>query len=376
MPIRVPEEDFVSEEDNLGLTVTPDSGAAPLVIDFAAGDGSMSELMGGIGANLAEMTRLGLPVPPGFTITTAACRHFRALGQEPADLDQQVDIHLRRLEEMTGRRLRDPANPLLVSVRSGSRRWRPGMMGTVLNVGLTDGTMPGLIARGGTRFAWDCYRRVVQMYGQVVLGIDAELFDLDVSAACRAAGVDSDAALDDSSLLLLTFKLRDTLLRFAGEDLPQDAREQVRRTITAAFASWNDPRAQASRRIEGIAQDEGTAVNIVEMVYGNTGPDSGSGVCFTRDPATGEPGLNGDFLPNAQGADVVNGTRAPLPLHDLSERAPEVYAQLLGHLRTLESHYQDLSDVEFTIEDGRLWILQIGETDSGERDDERDKSVV
>jgi len=342
----------------MSLSVNTEAATAPFVVAFADGDMSMSDLMGGKGANLAEMTRLGLPVPHGFTITTAACRHYLALGREPEDLSHQVGIHLQQLEKMTGRRFGDPADPLLVSVRSGAKRSMPGMMETVLNVGLTDAVIPGLIARGGERFAWDCYRRLVQMYGRTVLGVDGELFEVALVAARRDAGVLSDTELDAPSLKKLTTDFRRTLVDAVGEDLPQDAQEQLRRTIDAVFTSWNAPRAQTYRKHEGIGGDAGTAVNIVEMVYGNTGPDSGSGVCFTRDPATGEPGVYGDYLPNAQGEDVVNGSRTPLPLQDLSDRAPVIYEQLMGHLRTLETHYRDLCDVEFTVEDSTLWILQ------------------
>jgi len=342
----------------MSLTVNSKAATAPFVVAFADGDMSMSDLMGGKGANLAEMTRLGLPVPHGFTITTAACRHYLTLGREPEDLDHQVGIHLAQLESMTGRQLGDPADPLLVSVRSGAKRSMPGMMETVLNVGLTDAVIPGLIGRGGERFAWDCYRRLVQMYGRTVLGVDGELFEVALVAARREAGVLSDTELDAASLKKLTTDFRRTLVNEVGEDLPQDPREQIRRTIDAVFSSWNVPRAMTYRKHQGIGDDAGTAVNIVEMVYGNTGPDSGSGVCFTRDPATGEPGVYGDYLPNAQGEDVVNGSRTPLPLQDLSDRAPAVYMQLIGHLRTLERHYRDLCDVEFTVEDNTLWILQ------------------
>ena len=342
----------------MSLTVNSKAATAPFVVAFADGDMSMSDLMGGKGANLAEMTRIGLPVPHGFTITTAACRHYLTLGREPEDLDHQVGIHLAQLESMTGRQLGDPADPLLVSVRSGAKRSMPGMMETVLNVGLTDAVIPGLIGRGGERFAWDCYRRLVQMYGRTVLGVDGELFEVALVAARREAGVLSDTELDAASLKKLTTDFRRTLVNEVGEDLPQDPREQIRRTIDAVFSSWNVPRAMTYRKHQGIGDDAGTAVNIVEMVYGNTGPDSGSGVCFTRDPATGEPGVYGDYLPNAQGEDVVNGSRTPLPLQDLSDRAPAVYTQLIGHLRTLERHYRDLCDVEFTVEDNTLWILQ------------------
>ena len=342
----------------MSLTVNSKTATDPFVVAFADGDMSMSDLMGGKGANLAEMTRIGLPVPHGFTITTAACRHYLTLGREPEDLDHQVGIHLAQLEKMTGRQLGNPADPLLVSVRSGAKRSMPGMMETVLNVGLTDAVIPGLIARGGERFAWDCYRRLVQMYGRTVLGVDGELFEVALVAARREAGVNSDTELDAASLKKLTTDFRRTLVTEVGEDLPQDPREQIRRTIDAVFASWNVPRAMTYRKHQGIGDDAGTAVNIVEMVYGNTGPSSGSGVCFTRDPSTGETGVYGDYLPNAQGEDVVNGSRTPLPLQDLADHAPAVYEQLMGHLHTLETHYRDLCDVEFTVEDGTLWILQ------------------
>lgn len=342
----------------MSLTVNSKAATDPFVVAFADGDMSMSDLMGGKGANLAEMTRIGLPVPHGFTITTAACRHYLTLGREPEDLDHQVGIHLGQLEKMTGRQLGNPADPLLVSVRSGAKRSMPGMMETVLNVGITDAVIPGLIARGGERFAWDCYRRLVQMYGRTVLGVDGELFEVALVAARREAGVISDTELDADSLKKLTTDFRRTLVTEVGEDLPQDPREQIRRTIDAVFASWNVPRAMTYRKHQGIGDDAGTAVNIVEMVYGNTGPSSGSGVCFTRDPSTGETGVYGDYLPNAQGEDVVNGSRTPLPLQDLADHAPAVYEQLMGHLHTLETHYRDLCDVEFTVEDGTLWILQ------------------
>lgn len=342
----------------MSLTVNSKAATDPFVVAFADGDMSMSDLMGGKGANLAEMTRIGLPVPHGFTITTAACRHYLTLGREPEDLDHQVGIHLGQLEKMTGRQLGNPADPLLVSVRSGAKRSMPGMMETVLNVGITDAVIPGLIARGGERFAWDCYRRLVQMYGRTVLGVDGELFEVALVAARREADVISDTELDADSLKKLTTDFRRTLVTEVGEDLPQDPREQIRRTIDAVFASWNVPRAMTYRKHQGIGDDAGTAVNIVEMVYGNTGPSSGSGVCFTRDPSTGETGVYGDYLPNAQGEDVVNGSRTPLPLQDLADHAPAVYEQLMGHLHTLETHYRDLCDVEFTVEDGTLWILQ------------------
>ncbi len=330
----------------------------PLVLAFSDGDRSMADLLGGKGANLAEMTRLGLPVPHGFIITTEACRAYLRTGGNPSGLAEEVDAMVAALEESTGRRLGDPADPLLVSVRSGARFSMPGMMETVLNVGLTDASIDGLAARGGERFAWDCYRRLVQMYGRTVLGVDAGPFEERLAKARAAAGVTDDTRLGADSLRALAADFRALVLEESGEDLPQDPREQLDRAVQAVFSSWNGTRARLYRRHEGIPDDLGTAVNIVEMVYGNTGPRSGSGVCFTRDPATGSPGMYGDYLRNAQGEDVVAGTRVTVPVADLARLEPEVHAQLRAHLETLERHYRDLCDVEFTVEDGRLWVLQ------------------
>ena len=341
----------------MALNPTPEPEAA-WVLDFAEGDRSMADLLGGKGANLAEMTRLGLPVPHGFIVTTAACREYLRLGTEPPGLTGLVDRHLAGLERAAGRRLGDPADPLLVSVRSGARFSMPGMMETVLDVGVTDVTVEGLTRRGGERFAWDCYRRLVQMYGRTVLGVEGDLFERELAAARERLGVSHDGELDAPTLRGLVTAFRAILRREVGEDLPQDPRDQLRRAVLAVFASWNVPRARFYRRQEGIPEDLGTAVNVVEMVYGNTGPRSGSGVCFTRDPASGETGAYGDYLPNAQGEDVVNGSRPTIPLARLAELDPPAYTSLVGHLRTLETHYRDLCDVEFTIEDGRLWILQ------------------
>ncbi|GGB65236.1 pyruvate phosphate dikinase [Knoellia flava TL1] len=330
---------------------------APLLMSFAEGDRSMAGLLGGKGANLAEMTRMGLPVPAGFTITTEACRDYLSHGRIPTALPDLVTGALTRLERESGRRLGDAADPLLVSVRSGARFSMPGMMETVLDVGLTDASLPGLVARGGERFAWDCYRRLVLMYGRTVLGIDPASFEKAAEAVTGPAGRD-ESLLDVADLKALVTEFRQVLRERTGDDLPQDPREQLDRSIEAVFASWNSPRANVYRAHEGIAADLGTAVNVMEMVYGNTGPRSGSGVCFTRDPATGEARPYGDYLRNAQGEDVVNGSRATVSLADLSDLEPTAYAELLGHLDTLEHHYRDLCDVEFTVENGRLWVLQ------------------
>jgi pyruvate,orthophosphate dikinase len=318
----------------------------------------MADLLGGKGANLAEMTRIGLPVPHGFVITTTACRAFLAEGREPARLASEVSEALAHLEESTERRFGDAQNPLLVSVRSGARFSMPGMMETILNVGLTDRTFPGMVRRGGERFAWDCYRRLVEMYGRTVCHVDADLFADRLSRARRDCGVQSDAALDAAALRSVTADYRKILLQETGHDLPQDPAEQLRDAIDAVFVSWNGERARVYRAHEGIPDDLGTAVSVVEMVYGNTGPRSGSGVCFTRNPATGDPRAYGDYLQDAQGEDVVNGSRVTMKLEELATLEPSTHAQLLAHLDTLERHYRDLCDVEFTVEDGRLWILQ------------------
>lgn len=330
----------------------------PLLVPFALGDASMADLLGGKGANLAEMTRLGLPVPPGFTITTEACRQFLVTGEVPPDLSGLVDAAVQQLELESGRVLGSSDNPLLVSVRSGGRFSMPGMMETVLNVGLTDLTLPALAARGGWHFAWDCYRRLVQMYGHTVLGVDAGHFDDRLAAARSNGGVADDAHLSTAALETLVAEFRDVLVTETGHDLPQDPRAQLDEAITAVFGSWTGDRARTYRAHERIPDTLGTAVNVVEMVFGNTGERSGSGVCFTRNPATGASGAYGDYLPNAQGEDVVNGTRTTMPLDELSAREPALHGELLKHLGTLESHYRDLCDVEFTIENGRLYLLQ------------------
>ncbi len=340
------------------MTTLTQGVRAPLVMSLHDGDRSMVDLLGGKGANLAEMTRLGLPVPHGFVITTEACRAYLVDGKEPADLQELVLERLRKLVAEAGRGFGATTDPLLVSVRSGARFSMPGMMETILNVGLTDATLPGLADRGGERFAWDCYRRLTQMYGRTVLGVDADFFDEALARARAAQGVADDSGLDAATLRALTAEFRRILVEQAGEDLPQDPYEQLVRSIRSVFESWNGDRARLYRAHEHISDDLGTAVNIIEMVYGNTGLDSGSGVCFTRNPATGAPGAYGDYLPNAQGEDVVNGSRVTLSLDDLARLQPKVHTELLRHLDTLERHYTDVCDVEFTVEDAHLWILQ------------------
>ena len=330
----------------------------PLVVPFGEGDRSMADLLGGKGANLAEMTRLGLPVPHGFVITTQACRDYLRLGHPPVQLEPQLVEQIAVLERVAGRRLGDPTDPLLVSVRSGARSSMPGMMETVLNVGMTDAVVEALATRRGPRFAWDCYRRLVQMYGRTVLGVDEGRFEERLARARQTSGVADDTGLDAQTLRGVTHDFRRILREESGEDLPQDPQEQVRRAVVAVFDSWNGERARRYRAHEGIPDDLGTAVSVVEMVYGNAGARSGSGVCFTRDPAGGAPGVYGDYLANAQGEDVVNGSRATLALSGLADLEPECYQGLLQHVRTLENHYGDMCDVEFTIEEGHLWILQ------------------
>ncbi|MGH8877559.1 MAG: pyruvate, phosphate dikinase [Stackebrandtia sp.] len=329
------------------------------VYDFTFGDRDQKDLLGGKGANLAEMTRLGLPVPPGFTITTEACRQFLATGTTPKTLSDQVTEHLDALETAMGRRLGDADDPLLVSVRSGAKFSMPGMMDTVLNVGLTDTTVTGLAAQAGDeRFAWDSYRRLIQMFGKTVWAMPGEAFEDAIEAAKRDAGVSTDVDLDAESLKRLVGDFKAQVREHTGSDFPQDPREQLWQTIEAVFNSWNSERAVLYRRTERIPDDLGTAVNVVAMVFGNLGSDSGTGVAFTRDPATGERGAYGDYLVNAQGEDVVAGIRNTVPLSDLANTDPASHEALLDAMSTLENHYRDLCDIEFTIERGKLWMLQ------------------
>jgi len=341
------------------MTTTPERTARrPLVLELHEGDRTMAGLLGGKGAGLAEMSRLGLPVPPGFIVTTEACRAWLSGGGEPDGLWEQIEAAMLDLEQRSGLRFGDPDAPLLVSVRSGARFSMPGMMETVLDVGMTDSVAAALVDRGEDRFAWDSYRRLVQMYGRTVLGVDGTLFDEQLTRLRQETGAATDAELDAAALERLTGVFRRIFQERTGEDLPQDPREQLRRAVVAVFASWNGERARLYRAHEGIPDDLGTAVNVVQMVFGNRGDRSGSGVCFTRDPVSGAPGVFGDYLPNAQGEDVVSGSRSPMDLSELGRREPALHEELSVHLRTLEQHYRDLCDVEFTVERGRLWILQ------------------
>ncbi len=329
------------------------------VYDFSEGDKSMKDLLGGKGANLAEMTKLGLPVPPGFTITTEACRAYLKDSTVPESLATEVTRALRGVEDKMGRHLGDPSDPLLVSVRSGAKFSMPGMMETVLNIGLNDKSVLGLAAvSGNERFAWDSYRRLIQMFGKTVLDIDGDLFSdaLDELKAERGVKGDTDLTADDLKGLVATFK--GIVKEQTGEDFPQDPRTPMDMGIEAVFRSWNTERARIYRRRERIPHDLGTAVNICTMVFGNMGENSGTGVCFTRDPSSGHSGVYGDYLENAQGEDVVAGIRNTLSLSDLERINKPVYDELRAIMRKLETHYRDMCDIEFTIERGKLWMLQ------------------
>ncbi|MCX4449248.1 pyruvate, phosphate dikinase [Streptomyces sp. NPDC087866] len=329
------------------------------VYDFTEGNKDLKDLLGGKGANLAEMTNLGLPVPPGFTITTEACKVYLDSGEEPAALRDEVSAHLDALEKRMGKKLGQADDPLLVSVRSGAKFSMPGMMDTVLNIGLSDASVVGLATQAGDeRFAWDSYRRLIQMFGKTVLGVDGDLFEEALEAAKEAKGVSVDVDLDAADLKKLVKQFKKIVTRDAGRDFPQDAREQMDLAIKAVFESWNTDRAKLYRRQERIPGDLGTAVNVCSMVFGNLGPDSGTGVAFTRDPASGHQGVYGDYLQNAQGEDVVAGIRNTVPLADLEAIDKNSYDQLLKIMETLETHYKDLCDIEFTIERGHLWMLQ------------------
>ena len=330
-----------------------------LVYDFTEGNKDLKDLLGGKGANLAEMTNLGLPVPPGFIITTEACRYYLEHGSAPAGLDEEIAAHLEQLEAAMGRKLGDPADPLLVSVRSGAKFSMPGMMDTVLNIGLSDESVQGLAKQAGNeRFAWDSYRRLIQMFGKTVLDIEGEHFEHAIDAAKQAKGVRNDLDLDATDLQNLVATFKAIVRTQTGRDFPQDPREQMDLAIKAVFDSWNADRAILYRRQERIPADLGTAVNVVAMVFGNLGMDSGTGVAFTRDPGTGAQGVYGDYLQNAQGEDVVAGIRNTVPLQDLENIDKASYDQLMQIMQTLENHYRDLCDIEFTIERGKLWMLQ------------------
>ncbi len=328
------------------------------VRDFAEGDRSQADLLGGKGANLAEMCRLGLPVPPGFTITTDACRIYLREGSVPEGLDAEVGRHLARLERDMGRTLGDRSDPLLISVRSGSKFSMPGMMETVLDVGLNDESVHGLARHGGDRFAYDSYRRLLQMFGSTVLGIDPPEFSSALARLKESRSRVGDSGLDVDDLQELVRTYQELIQQHTGRAFPQNPREQLDLAVRAVFDSWHTPRAGFYRRREHISEDLGTAVNVQAMVFGNRGERSGSGVGFTRDPGNGASGVYGDYLQQAQGEDVVSGIRNTMPLTDLGELDKSSYDELLEHMATLENHYRDMCDIEFTVEDGKLWMLQ------------------
>jgi pyruvate, orthophosphate dikinase len=336
------------------------------VYDFDEAAELGRDLLGGKGAGLAEMTAIGIPVPVGFTVTTEACvEYMRGDREAPPGLEDEVKSHLERLEETTGKRFGDPDDPLLVSVRSGAAVSMPGMMDTILNLGLNDVAAEGLgRTTGNERFARDAYRRLIQMYGEVVDGVHADAFEQELGVLKEERGVTQDVDLSTDDLVDLIERYKRVYHDATGSDFPQDPEEQLRRAIRAVFDSWDNPRAQVYRRANGIPDDLGTAVSVVQMVFGNKGADSGTGVAFTRDPATGEQGIWGEFLTNAQGEDVVAGIRTPQPIAEMKAALPQAYDQLVETMHRLEEHYREMQDIEFTVEEGRLYLLQ---TRSGKR---------
>jgi pyruvate,orthophosphate dikinase len=340
MPIRLPTVGYVYDFDE------PSEGGR--------------ELLGGKGIGLAEMTQLGVPVPAGFTITTEACRDYmRAGGQLPEGLVEEVEQHVQALEQRSGKRFGDRHDPLLVSVRSGAAVSMPGMMDTILNVGLDDESVEGLgETTGHRRFAYDSYRRLIQMYGETVDGIDGDRFEQELSKLKQERGAEQDVDLSADDLAGLVVRFKEIYEEETGRPFAQDAREQLARAVEAVFQSWNTPRAQVYRRAHEIPDDLGTAVNVVQMVFGNKGDTSGTGVTFTRNPSTGEAGLFGELLVNAQGEDVVAGIRTPEPISRMTELLPEAFEQLRETTSRLEEHYRDMQDIEFTVEEGTLYLLQ------------------
>ena len=337
------------------------SSASAWIVPFAEGSKEQRDLLGGKGANVAEMTRiLGADkVPGGFTITTEACVAYMAAGAMPDGLAEQLAEAVAALEEQTGKRLGDPDDPLLVSVRSGARESMPGMLDTVLNLGLNDASVAGLAARTeNPRFAWDSYRRFVQMYANVVKGVPGERIEREIKQAKQARGVSDDTELDEDALRELVGTFKAIYAEETGEDFPQEPNEQLDGAVRAVFDSWTGERAKTYRRLNRIPDDWGTAVNVQRMVFGNKGDTSGSGVAFSRDEVTGAPEPSGDFLPNAQGEDVVSGVRNTRDIAELADWLPEVHQELMDVLRRLEAHYGDMQDVEFTVEEGGLFMLQ------------------
>ena len=333
---------------------------AKFVYDFSEGNGSMRELLGGKGANLAEMSNLGMPVPQGFTVTTEACTQYYNDGRAIApEIEAEIMEHLAKLEEKTGKKFGDTSNPLLVSVRSGARASMPGMMDTILNLGLNDVSVEGFAAKtGNPRFAYDSYRRLIQMFSDVVMELSKKRFEEIIDDLKDKKGVKQDVELDADDMKELVVRFKEFYKNEKGEDFPQDPKVQLMEAVKAVFRSWDNPRANVYRRMNEIPYDWGTAVNVQSMVFGNSGDTSGTGVAFTRNPATGEKALFGEYLINAQGEDVVAGVRTPSPISKLQEEMPGVYEQFADIANRLEQHYKDMQDMEFTIEDGKLYMLQ------------------
>ncbi|MBW2974551.1 pyruvate, phosphate dikinase, partial [Candidatus Woesearchaeota archaeon] len=331
-----------------------------LVYSFEEGKKEMKLTLGGKGANLAEMTNLGIPVPHGFTITTEACAAFYKLGRKyPEGLTGQIEAKLNELEKKAGKKLGDPENPLLVSVRSGAAVSMPGMMDTVLNLGLNDRSVLGLAKSiGNERFAWDSYRRFINMFGNVVMGVQHENFEEKISGMKKSKNVEYDTDLTAEDLKKLCDEYKEVVRNATGKLFPDDPREQLKMAVDAVFDSWNNERAVAYRRIHEIKGLQGTAVNVQSMVFGNMGDDSGTGVFFTRNPSTGAKEFYGEFLMNAQGEDVVAGIRTPKPIAELKRIQPKCYDELVSIYKKVEKHYKDMQDMEFTIEKKKLWVLQ------------------
>lgn len=329
------------------------------VYAFSEGNAKMKDLLGGKGANLAEMTNLNIPVPPGFTITTEACAEYAQIQKLPVGLMEEVNQHLAKLEKTMGKKLGDAKNPLLVSVRSGAASSMPGMMDTVLNLGMNDKSVIGLAAVSGKeRFAYDVYRRFIQMFGNVVLDVAHDAFEAEIEKIKKARKVKNDVDLTAEDLKKLVVSFKQVVKKSFGKDFPQDPAKQLELSIIAVFNSWNNPRAVYYRKMNKLKGMLGTAVNIQAMVFGNLGNDSGTGVAFTRDPATGEKRFFGEYLMNAQGEDVVAGIRTPLPISHLKKENPRVYSELEAIYKRVEKHYRDMQDMEFTIEGGKLFLLQ------------------
>ena len=327
---------------------------------FTEGNANMRELLGGKGANLAEMTNIGLPVPQGFTITTEACTQYYEDGREINDeIQEQINEYIVKMEEITGKKFGDKENPLLVSVRSGARASMPGMMDTILNLGLNEDVVNIIAEKSNNpRWAWDCYRRFIQMYSDVVMEVGKKYFEELIDQMKEKKGVKQDVELSAEDLKELAYQFKEEYKEKIGTDFPDDPKEQLMGAIKAVFRSWDNPRANVYRRDNDIPYSWGTAVNVQSMAFGNMGDDCGTGVAFTRDPATGEKGLFGEFLTNAQGEDVVAGVRTPMHIAEMAEKFPEAFAQFKSVCETLESHYRDMQDMEFTVEHGKLYMLQ------------------